>query len=97
MKGITRNPAIDAYQRAAITPVRPTQQARPGETARGKLGSPEAAKVTISAEARQLASTADANDVNTQKIEAIRAAMNEGTLRIDAHVVADKMVAAAGE
>ena len=67
------------------------------ETARGMLRPPKAAKVTISAEPRQLASAASSNDANTQKIEAIRAAINEGTLRIDAHVVAEKMVPAAGE
>jgi flagellar biosynthesis anti-sigma factor FlgM len=89
MKGITGN-VSDAYQRYAVKPLSSAQQPQAAgsteKTARGT--SPEAAKVTISAQARELAGGA----VNTQKVESLKAAIADGSFKVNSTTVAQRIL-----
>ena len=91
MKGITGNPALDAYQRMAITPV---TGAKPAEKVEGGGGhsTGEAAKVTISAAARDLALHAASGGADAEKDQALRAKIQDGSFKIDPKAVATKLV-----
>lgn len=92
MKGITGNPALDAYHRMAVSPV---GAARPVERAAGAAstgtGGAAAAEVKISARARDLAAEANTN-VDAQKVEALKQRIAEGSFRIDSQAVATKLI-----
>jgi flagellar biosynthesis anti-sigma factor FlgM len=94
MKGITSNPALDAYQRTAVTPVSPGPRSSAGGEAAPLLNSSQAAKVSISSEARALAS--GASDVDHGKVEQLKAALSAGTLKFDSSAIAEKMIDQAG-
>lgn len=94
MKGITSNPALDAYQRTAVTPVSAGQRSSAGGEAAPLLNSTQAAKVSISSEARALAS--GASDVDQGKIEQLKASLAAGTLKFDSSAIAEKMIDQAG-
>jgi flagellar biosynthesis anti-sigma factor FlgM len=88
MKGITGN-VSDAYQRFAVKPLTAAAQqpvAAPNQTARA--ASPEAAKVSISSQARDLA----AGGVNTQKVEALKASIADGSFKVNSQVVAQRIL-----
>lgn len=99
MKGVGNNPALDAYQRM-ITPVRRTgtlsadpaaesTTVAPGQAARAD----EAAKVSISGQARELAEAkAEAAQVDTAKVDALKAAIQARTFNIDPTVVAERLL-----
>ncbi len=91
MKGITGNPALDAYHRMAVSPVK---EARPA--AKVDAGTPqapaEAAKVSISAEARDLAASGTGGVVDTQKVEALKARIQEGSFQVDPHQIAGRIL-----
>lgn len=89
MKGITGN-VSNAYQRYAVKPLSSLQQAQStGASERTTSNqSTEAAKVTISAEARELAGGA----VNTQKVEALKAAIADGSFKTNSNVVAQRIL-----
>jgi len=92
MKGITGNPALDAYHRMGITPVggaRPVQttQASP-TTAEGS----QAAQVTISSRARDLATESAGQGVDAAKVESLRNQIADGSYRSDPHKIAAKMI-----
>ncbi len=89
MKGITGNPALDAYQRMAVKPVAP-QQRTEGTSSTTRGSASEAAKVSISAEAQSLA--ASSGQVNHAKVDALRAAIADGTFRVDSTHVAQRML-----
>ncbi|HEY8942691.1 MAG TPA: flagellar biosynthesis anti-sigma factor FlgM [Polyangiaceae bacterium] len=92
MKGITGNPALDAYHRMAVSPVgsaRPVEKAAP--TA-GIATGDAAAEVKISARARDLAAEAKESAVDTQKVEALKQQIAEGSFRIDSQAIASRMI-----
>lgn len=90
MKGITGN-ISDAYQRYAVKPLGSAQQSQgTGATQTAtRSGSAEAAKVTISAQARELAS---GGGVNTQKVEALKAAIADGSFKVNSTLVAERIL-----
>jgi flagellar biosynthesis anti-sigma factor FlgM len=89
MKGITGN-VSDAYQRYAVKPLSSAQQPQATESAErtSRSQSAEAAKVTISAQAREMAG----NGVNTEKIESLKAAIADGSFKVNSSVVAQKIL-----
>lgn len=92
MNGINGNSASRAYDQMSITAVRGTHHV--ARTEAGKAAAPKqaaAATVTISSEAQQLASAAEAQ-VDTHKIDALRAKIADGSFQIDHSKVATKMV-----
>ncbi len=95
MKGVGNNPALDAYQRM-ITPVRRTGGTSPDQAAGSATQAPtagEAAKVSISGQARELAAAkAEAAKINTVKVHALKAAIEAGTFTVDPNVVAERLV-----
>ena len=95
MKGITGNPALDAYQRVALTPVRPAGPASKAASTTGQAGSGQAAKVSISSQARELAG-GSSTQVSSQKVEALKAAVQNGSFKVDSHLVAERMLDGAG-
>lgn len=94
MKGITGNPALDAYQRMAVKPVGapPRAEGATGTAAPGPRT--EAAKLSISAEAQSLAANQGAGD--TAKVDSLRAAIADGSFRVDATHVAQRMLETGG-
>lgn len=94
MKGITGNPALDAYHRMAISPVggaRPVE--RPEASPATSTGS-AAAQITISNQARDLA--AESASVDTAKVEALRDRIKNGQHQIDTQMIASQMIAQLG-
>lgn len=89
MKSITGNPALDAYQRMAVTPVARTKATPPVEN-QASATAPQAAHVTISAEAHQLAAAGAAVDV--EKVKALKASIEDGSFQVDSSVVARRML-----
>ena len=93
MKGITGNPALDAYNRMAISPVggaRPVQ--RPEASPTTSQGGSEAAQVTISSRARDLATESAGQGIDTAKVERLRNEIAEGSFRSDSQKIAAKMI-----
>lgn len=92
MKGITGNPALDAYHRMAVSPVgaaRPVE--RPVTAASTGTGGAAAAEVKISARARDLAAEANST-VDAQKVDALKQRILEGSFRIDSQAIATKLI-----
>jgi flagellar biosynthesis anti-sigma factor FlgM len=87
MKGITGN-VSDAYQRFAVKPLNAPQQPVGTSERTTRVASPEAAKVSISSQARDLASSG----VNTQKVESLKAAIAEGSFKVNSQVVAQRIL-----
>ncbi|MBN1609566.1 MAG: flagellar biosynthesis anti-sigma factor FlgM [Polyangiaceae bacterium] len=91
MKAITSNTALDAYQRMAVTQVSGARAPAKPEATVPQRQSGEAANVTISREARQLAAEASSS-VDTQKVEGLKAQIQAGTYQVDAQRVAARML-----
>jgi len=92
MKGITGNSALEAYRRVALAPVNPSAPTAPAEKVGTAERSPtQAAKVSISAEARDLAVQGDAK-VNQKKIDALKAQISEGTFQVNSQLVASRII-----
>ncbi|MBM4361087.1 MAG: flagellar biosynthesis anti-sigma factor FlgM [Deltaproteobacteria bacterium] len=89
MKGITGYPALEAYQRVALTPVSPTRAAAPATAA--EVTPQSAAKLSISAEARDLATQGE-TPVNSKKVDAMKAALRDGSFNVDSRLVAERLV-----
>jgi flagellar biosynthesis anti-sigma factor FlgM len=87
MKGISGNPALDAYQRMKPVSTAHHSNQTQGQDQRPKAAS--AAKVSISAEAQSLAA---GESVNTQKVDALRSAIADGTFKVDSNKVANMML-----
>jgi flagellar biosynthesis anti-sigma factor FlgM len=51
----------------------------------------EAVKVSISTEARELASKGDAQ-VSSKKVESLKAAISDGSFKVNSHVVAARLL-----
>jgi len=90
MKGITSNPALDAYQRTAVSAVTPGQRSSQGSDAPVSGTTAQAARVTISSEARALAAGADGFDA--EKVERLRNALAGGGLKFDSSLIAEKLI-----
>jgi len=92
MKGITGNSALEAYRRVALAPVTSaTPAAKPEAPAHAERQPVEAAKVSISTEARELASKGEAK-VSSKKVEALKAAISDGSFKVNSHVVASRLL-----
>lgn len=89
MKGITGNPALDAYHRMAISPVGAARPVDRPEAVSSGTASP-AAEVSISARARDLAS--ESTQVDVAKVEGLKQQIAEGKYRADSHVIAQRMI-----
>jgi len=94
MKGITGNPVLDAYQRA-IKPVSPAERPEGARAPSARSQTHQAAKVSISSEARALAAGGQ-SPINTHKVEALKAAIHDGSFRVDSQRVADAIVNGSG-
>lgn len=92
MKGISGNPALDAYQRFAVKPVASPREAQGPSQAGHAAPSPEAAKVNISSEARAAADS----PMNAQKVDALKTAIADGSFRVDSGLVAQRMLDSMG-
>jgi len=89
MKGITGNPALDAYHRMAISPVGAARPVERPEAVSPGTASP-AAEVSISARARDLAS--ESTKVDVAKVEGLKQQIAEGKYRADSQVIAQRMI-----
>ncbi len=92
MKGITGNSALEAYRRVALSPVNSASKAaEPQAPASAERTPAEAAKVSISTEARELASKGDPK-VSSSKVESLKAAVSDGTFKVNSHLVASRLL-----
>jgi flagellar biosynthesis anti-sigma factor FlgM len=97
MKGITGNPVLDAYQRGGVSKVgaaKAVEQSAPAAPSAGTAGSP-AVEVHISSHARDLAASSGA-PVNYGKVEDVKGKLAQGSLKIDSHLVAQRLLSALG-
>ena len=95
MKGITSNPALDAYQRMAISPVGATSPAQTtAPVAEVKAAAPQVAKVSISDQARHLASSSAEGPFNAEKVASLSERLSSGKLEFDSKQIAARMLAA---
>lgn len=91
MKGVGNNPAIDAYQRMAVSPVagvRPAERADAGT----QPALSRAAEVSISAQARELAASQTEGGFDVQKVEALKAKINDGSFQVNPQLVAERLL-----
>ena len=95
MKGITGHSALEAYRRASLDPVSPARPAEAPAAGAGERHPTEAAKLSISTEARELWAKGEAQ-VDRKKVEALKASIADGSFRIDARLVAGRMLDSAG-
>ena len=91
MKGlISSHSALNAYQRqTAVDPVSVPQQPVTGESS-GSSTSIRAARVSISAEARALAT--GQTTIDQAKVERLRQGIENGGLKFDSQLIAQRMV-----
>jgi flagellar biosynthesis anti-sigma factor FlgM len=92
MKGINGNPALDAYQRVSgVSALEPSRRIEPGAApASSAVADAGAAKVSISDDARRLAE-ARAGE-RTEKLDALKTAVEGGTLAIDPERIAARLL-----
>ncbi len=93
MKGISSQAAVHAYQRVGVNPVAKAQPAQqPSELKEQSVRQdPGAAKVSISKEARALATENEAR-LDTQKVETLRSQVETGTYQVDASRIAARVL-----
>ncbi len=97
MKGITSNPALDAYQRMAVSPVGAASPAQPAApVADAKNAGTQVAKVSISDQARQLAAGAADGPMDPEKVVRLQEQVNSGSFSIDSKQIAARMLTALG-
>ena len=97
MKGITGNPVLDAYQRGGVSKVgaaKPAEQAGPVAPSTSGSPSSSAVEVSISSQARDLASSS--SPINHAKVEDVKNKISQGTLQIDSHAIAQRLLSALG-
>jgi flagellar biosynthesis anti-sigma factor FlgM len=85
------NRVLDAYRGVAPVGAKPPAQATAPVANREGQGNAEAAKVSFSAEARALAKSAE-QPIDHQKVEALKQKIDGGTFKVDAHVVAQRLL-----
>jgi flagellar biosynthesis anti-sigma factor FlgM len=91
MKGITGNPALDAYHRMGISPVGGARPVDRAEVSTPTAGGTSAAEVQISSRARDLAVDAG-RDIDSGKVEALKARIQDGSFRVDSQKIAQRMM-----
>ncbi len=95
MKGINNNPALDAYQRVAVTPVNAARPVDKVDVGLDQAGKEQAAKVTISNTARQLAS--GAGEVpNAERVAELKSKIEQGAFQVNPQAIAGQMLDALG-
>ncbi|HVU01470.1 MAG TPA: flagellar biosynthesis anti-sigma factor FlgM [Polyangiaceae bacterium] len=92
MKGVGNGTVVGAYQRMAVPAVGGAKPAQAPAPAAGHEPSREAAKVTISAEAKHLAASATGGASDAQKVAHLKESIADGSFRVDSHHVASKML-----
>ena len=93
MKGISGNPVLDAYQRVSVSAVDGAREvAKVGNDPTPNQQGTGAAKINISAQARELATSSVENQVNVEKVEALRNTIQAGKLELDPHLIASRML-----
>lgn len=92
MKGITGNPALDAYHRMAVSPVGAARPAERADHPATPTAGSAAAEVKISARARDLALESNNATVDMQKVEALKQQIAQGSFRVDPQAIATKMI-----
>ena len=98
MKGITGNPVLDAYQRGGVSKVGAAKGVEQTSVAAPSAGSgpgSAAVEVSISTHARDLAAHSSA-PVNYAKVEDVKSRLAQGTLKVDSHLVAQRLLSALG-
>jgi flagellar biosynthesis anti-sigma factor FlgM len=98
MKGITGNPVLDAYQRGGVSKVGAAKAVESSNVAAPSAGTgpgTAAVSVSISSQARDLAASSGA-PVNYAKVEDVKQKLDQGTLKIDSHLVAKRLLSALG-
>ena len=96
MKGITSNPALDAYQRMAVTAVASANPAQPAAPAEASKAAPQVAKVSISDQARHLATNSVDGRYDAEKVARLSEQVASGTLELDSNQIAARLLAALG-
>ena len=91
MKGIGGNPVLDAYQRMAVTQVGQAAPVRGTAPVATPTGNAEHAEVSISSQARGLASGAEA-PVNAEKVADLKARVAAGNFQIDTKLIAQRIL-----
>ena len=86
------NRVLNAYQRSGVTAVgaKPPAKATAPVASQDSHGAGEAAKVTISAEARALAKTSD--NFDPAKVESLKQRVDSGEYKVDSHTVARRLL-----
>ncbi|WP_294638956.1 flagellar biosynthesis anti-sigma factor FlgM [uncultured Aquabacterium sp.] len=69
-----------------------TTTSTPGKTGSLDGGVSESAKVTLSSTATGLMNTADNGDFNAAKVSEVKSAIDNGTYKVNAEVIADKLI-----
>jgi flagellar biosynthesis anti-sigma factor FlgM len=98
MKGITGNPVLDAYQRGGVSKVgaaKAVEHSNVAAPSTSTSANSAAVEVSISPQARDLASSASA-PVNYGKVEDVKSKLASGNFQIDSHVVAQRLLSALG-
>lgn len=96
---VTNNPALDAYQRMAVTPVgapRAPSPAKAAEKPTATAPDQQIAKVSISSEARQLAVGGNNSVSDPEKVQRLKAALDANQLTFDSTKIAERMIGALG-
>lgn len=99
MKINTSNPALDAYQRMAVTQVgatRASPSATSAEKPAIKSGDQQIAKVSISSQARSMAASSAQGGFDVEKVERIKTALDANQLSFDSTKIAERMIRALG-
>lgn len=87
--------AIDAYARTALASTTPARPVEPPAT-EVTSNSNEAAQVTVSAEARALASSGGANVVDEAKVAQLKKQIEEGEYRVNSQKLAMRILEVIG-
>jgi len=97
MKGISSNSALVAYQRMAVPAVggaKPSGATQPQGQVEER--SADAAKVSISSQARSLASQSASGPMDTQKVSELKSQLSAGTYQVDPQRIASRMLGIPG-
>jgi flagellar biosynthesis anti-sigma factor FlgM len=96
MKGITGNSALDAYQRVAVTSVNAARPAAAVSAADSPAAATEqAAKISISSTARELASQAKPPQ-DAERVQALKEQVDQGNFQVNPQLIASRMLDALG-
>jgi negative regulator of flagellin synthesis FlgM len=87
------NHALEAFSQHAVARTSQTRPAEPSSSAKVQsTGSSEAATVSISDEARQLAMAGQTPAESAEKVAALKDAIEKGTFQVDTRLIAQRML-----